>query len=320
MDRETLIGAVAEARLLGLHTVKITGGEPFLRRDILDIVAFLRKEDLQVDMETNGTLIDRAVAVQLARLGVRQVSVSIDSTDPNRHDGFRGMPGSHKGALHAISLLVQEGITTQIIMTLIRENLPEIEELAALCLAMKVPSLKINPVMPTGRGKDLHAAGENLTTEELIAVDRWLDEKVSPQYEGLDLCFDLPIALKSLKTILHKPLSECHVLNIIAILADGTISLCGIGETETGLNMGNIADDNLTDVWSRHPILVGLRRDVPRRLEGVCGCCIFKFRCRGACRAAAYTLTGKINAPFFLCQDAMEKGLFPASRLTEVQQ
>jgi len=316
VDASFIKDAVVKAKALGLNTVKITGGEPFLRKDIIEIIEFLHLQGLNIDIETNGTLLDGELVRGIVRCGVRQVSVSLDSSEPAGHDLFRGVTGSHSAALTGLKLLVENGVTVQIIMTLFRDNIAEIDKMAALAAKSGAESLKINPVMPTGRGVNIFSEGRNIPTDELIRIERRVEEELAPKYEPLDIYFDLPVALRSLKRILEKPLSECHVLNIIGILADGTISLCGIGETETELNMGNIAQDDIGEVWDNHPILSGLRRTVPSGLTGVCGLCLFKFRCQGACRASAYALTGDLTAPFFLCADAHEKGIFPPSRLT----
>jgi radical SAM protein with 4Fe4S-binding SPASM domain len=50
-------------------------------------------------------------------------------------------------------------------------------------------------------------------------------------------------------------------------------------------------------------------------LEGVCGKCIFKRTCLGMCRAVAYPRTRSFVTPFGFCQEALEKGLFPKTRL-----
>jgi hypothetical protein len=78
----------------------------------------------------------------------------------------------------------------------------------------------------------------------LIKIDRWIEEELMSKY-ATDVYFDIPIGLKSLKSIKKRQLFECNINNIIGILSDGTISLCGIGQTETELNMGNIAENDI---------------------------------------------------------------------------
>ena len=58
-----------------------------------------------------------------------------------------------------------------------------------------------------------------------------------------------------------------------------------------------------------------LRERVPNRMEGICGKCILKGVCLGACRADAFVLSGSLGTPFWICQEAYEKGLFPEQRM-----
>ena len=313
-DINVLKKTINDAKKIGLGCVKLTGGEPFLRKDILDIIQYLNEENITVDIETNGTLLNKNTVEILKDNCVKQVSVSIDSTTVLQHESFRGVTGCYHNAMRGLSLLAEHNVNTQIIMTLYKYNVSEIERLADLSSRMGINSLKINPVMPTGRGKIFFENEENIQTDELIKIDRWIEEELMSKY-SIDIYFDIPIGLKSLKSIKTRQLYECNILSIIGILSDGTISLCGIGQTETELTMGNIASNDICEVWVNNPILQKLRREIPRTLEGICSRCIFKFRCRGACRACAYALTGSLSSPFFACDDAFKKGLFLESRI-----
>ena len=314
VDLAVLTRIIAGAKGLGLGSVKLTGGEPFLRKDIVELLRSLKGEGLCIDIESNGTMIDRDMARIIKECEVRQVSVSLDSAQGVQHDKLRGMKGCHGKSLAALHYLRTERINTQVIMSLYEENIPEIEALAALCDDLEVPSFKINPVMPTGRGVKVFQRLENVDIEELIRIDRWIEADLCSKYKT-EIYFCMPIGLKSLHTVTSNPLYECHILNILGILADGTISLCGIGQTETDLNMGNIATDDLTEIWRHHPLLQKLRKETPSQLNGICGRCIFKFRCLGSCRACAYAASGDLRSPFFMCDEAYAKNLFPASRI-----
>jgi len=314
IDFAVLTRTITAAKELGLGTVKLTGGEPFLRKDIVELLRFLHGEGISIDIESNGTMIDRDTARIIKECEVRQVSVSLDSARALQHDKLRGITGCHEKSVAALHYLRAEEITTQVIMSLYEENIPEIEALAALCDDLDVPSFKINPVMPTGRGEKVFQRRENVDIEELIRIDRWIEEDLGGKYKT-EINFCMPIGLKSLQAVTRNPLYECHILNILGILADGTVSLCGIGQTETDLNMGNIAKDDLTEIWRHHPLLQKLRKETPSELGGICGRCIFKFRCLGSCRACAYAASGDLRSPFFLCDEAYEKNLFPASRM-----
>ena len=90
---------VDEGRPLGLSHVKLTGGEPFLNKDIFDIIDLLAGRSLSVSIETNGTLIDRDAAAFLGKKGVGSVSVSMDSHRASFHDAFRGVEGAFDGVV-----------------------------------------------------------------------------------------------------------------------------------------------------------------------------------------------------------------------------
>ena len=315
IDIKYLKKAIIDAKSIGLSSVKLTGGEPFLRKDILDLIDFLSLNDITVDIETNGTLLNEEIVKKLNDNSVNQVSVSLDGASEKSHESIRKVAGCYQKTLNGLALLTKSNIGTQIIMSLYEGNISDIEKLADIAARMGVGSLKINPIIPTGRGKDFFTNEENLSVEELIDIDRWIEEELSLKYDAIDIYFDIPTGLKSLKSITSLQLYECNILNIIGILANGGISLCGIGQTETGLVMGNIIRDDIRSVWSNHHLLKKLRKELPENLEGICGRCIFKFRCLGACRASAYSLTGNLNSPFFLCDEAYKNGIFPESRM-----
>ena len=304
---------VRQAKPLGLHTVKLTGGEPFLRGDVMDFVSLFHEEGLNVDIETNGILVDRSTARSLVQLGVRGISVSLDSADPRGHDRFRGVKGAFAGATKGIRNLVEEKMRTQIIMSLWRENACGIEPLARLSLELGVTLLKINPVLPIGRGNEMHQRKLTLSVEELLKTFRWAREELQPR-TGIPIHFSLPIAFHPLKEIIAGNCSDCAILNILGIAENGDISFCGIQRVRQDLVMGNVTRDRLDTLWTDHPLLQKMRDVIPSRLEGICGRCFFKKKCMGSCLACTYYLEKSLTAPYWVCQEAFEKGLFPETR------
>jgi SynChlorMet cassette radical SAM/SPASM protein ScmF len=304
---------IRQAKPLGLHTVKLTGGEPFLRNDVVDFVSLFHKEGLAVDIETNGTLVDRSTAQSLRALGVRAISVSLDSADPAPHDRFRGVKGAFEGATNGIHHLVGQGVRTQVIMSLFRGNAGQIEPLARLSVELGARLLKINPILPMGRGKTMVQGKRTLSVEELVKTSRWVKEELQPRV-NIPLHFSLPIAFRPLTEIMAGNCPECAILNILGIVANGDISFCGIQRIQKDLVMGNVRSDRLGAVWMSHPLLKAMREMIPGQLEGICGRCFFKQRCMGSCLACTYYLEKSFTAPYWFCQEAFEKGLFPRTR------
>ena len=310
---DSLKKTIVEAKELGLQSVKLTGGEPLLYEKIYELLDFLEKEDIGVIIETNGILLNARIVEKLKSCKLDQVSVSLDASTPDLHDELRGVKGSFVRTMTGLELLSRHEVGFQIIMTLYRRNSREIDGLISLSKDVGAESLKINPLLPCGRGKVIFDNAENLSPGELIQLYRLVEKKWPPNDE-IEIIFDLPIALRSIKDIKSRGIVECRILNILGILANGDYSLCGIGQTMEELRMGNIHKDSIKDVWQDNPILNDLRHDLPRRLKGVCGRCIFRFQCLGSCRANAYAMNKDLFAPYFLCQESYELGLFPDSR------
>ena len=304
---------ISEAKGLGLQSVKLTGGEPLLYQDIGELLAFLAAEGVSLSVETNGTLIDEALLNRLQSCEVNQISVSLDAADEKLHDEIRGVKGSFRRALEGLRRLTEFDFNPQIIMTLQRKNSREIGKLIQLSQGLGADSIKINPLIPCGRANDVFAQGQNLGLDELIRLYRKVNED-HPSTPDFEVLFDLPLAFRSISEIKRGGTNECHILSILGILANGDISICGIGETIDELRMGNIHKDAIQEVWLKNPVLEELRQSLPGRLQGICGRCIFKFQCLGACRANAYALTKDLYAPYFLCEAFFDAGLFPESR------
>jgi len=313
IDTEGVKELVRQAVAMGVKHIKLTGGEPFLRKDIFEILHFMKEKDIGLTIETNGTFISDKEAMELKSLNVFHISVSIDSFDSKFHDDFRGLKGSFDASTKAIKALRKAGFNPQMITSLYKENIKDVEHIAIFAESIGAGSLKLNPISAIGRGKDMDNNRQLLTIEELLELERNIDTFIQKKVK-IPILLDIPLAFKKLEYI-KKHRGICGLLNIIGILSDGTISICGIGTQVPALNMGNIRRDRLKDIWGNNKILISIREDIPDNLEGVCSKCIFKRLCLGKCRADAYYRTSKLTAPFYFCQEAYEKGLFPEVRL-----
>ncbi len=305
---------IEQGKPLGLYEMKLTGGEPFINKEIFEIIELISSENITINIETNGTLIDRDTTSFLKKKGINHISVSIDSPNASFHDTFRGKSGALHDAVSGVRHMTEEGLDVQIIMSLTTDNVKDIEDLVKMARELNAGSVKINPILPIGRGNVLTEKGKTVPVEELIELCRWMEGDLSKKY-GIETIFSLPTAFKSLRRFFGSNNSECHILNILGIIATGHISICGIGKEEPTLIMGNIREDDLGDIWKNSPILKSLREIVPKKMDGICGRCILKGVCLGACRANAFVLEGNLSAPDWICRDAYEKGLFPESRI-----
>ena len=88
----------------------LTGGEPLLRRDILEIVRRAAERGLWVVIGTNGVSITENLARRLADAGARGLSLSLDALDPDRHDRFRNVRGAWRNTVEGAEILNRTGL------------------------------------------------------------------------------------------------------------------------------------------------------------------------------------------------------------------
>lgn len=278
----------------------LTGGEPLLRADVYDIASYAASKGLTVVLGTNGTLMDEQTVSRLLASNVKGVGLSLDSSNAERHDMFRGMEGAYDKTVNAAALLRRAGMEFQIQFTATEANRREIPAMAGLAYNLGAIALNIFFLVCTGRGQQ----ATDLTPE---------------QYE------------ESLKLILHTDeeyrgkimiRARCapHILRLISSSApDGTLpagatSGCIAGKgymriSPTGHvtpcpyipvepHTPSIRKRSLKEIWEHDPVFLSLRQP---ELKGRCGQCEFSDLC-GGCRAKAYTSTKDIMAEDPWCQ------------------
>ncbi|MCX5795277.1 MAG: radical SAM protein [Elusimicrobia bacterium] len=102
------LSAAAEAlKALGVVYLSLGGGEPFLRDDLEGIVGMLGGKGFRFRVLTNGTLADEGRVRGLAAAGLREVSVSLHSLEPAKHDAIHGAAGVHGGVLKGLEVFAK---------------------------------------------------------------------------------------------------------------------------------------------------------------------------------------------------------------------
>ena len=301
-----------QAKELGLRCVKLTGGDPFLHPDILEILADLPAMGLGVRMETNGTLIGEREAKALKAANAN-FSISLDGPTPEIHDDLRNVPGSFEKTLKGMAACRAEGLRFQTICSLYRRNAELLPGMPAFVQGLGASSLKVNVIASMGRSDEMRVHGELLSLPEVLEVRSRMPESEN----GFKLYFDLPPALLPLRDIVRNGVGTCGILGILGVLHNGHAGLCGIGEHLPELDFGDLRQVSIKQVWETHPTLVTLREKLPAGLGGICGRCIFRNACLGKCVANTFHAIGKLYGAFSTCAEAEELGLFPEKYIVE---
>jgi SynChlorMet cassette radical SAM/SPASM protein ScmF len=317
---ELYCSIIKEAQPLGLAGVKLTGGEPLFHPRIQDILDFTLKENLGLIIETNGVLCTSELAKKIAEFKQVYISVSLDGVNAETHEWVRGINGCFGKTLQGIKNLVDAGLgpKLQIIMTLMPRNVDQMEDMVKLAESMGVGSVKFNLIQPAVRGKIMVEQGETLSIEEYIKLGEWVENVLSPLYRNIKIYYSHPFAFRPLSKMYGSSGSgcaTCGIKSIMGVLADGTYALCGIGENVPELTYGRAPFDKLEDVWNNSKVMNELRGHLPARLEGICSICLMKNLCLGFCIAENYNRSNNLWVPFWFCEEAYKKGLFPNNRL-----
>lgn len=308
--------------------VVLTGGDPFKRADLLELIAHGSALGLAMAVSPSGTpLATEANLAGVRAAGAGVVSFSLDGAGPDTHDAFRGVAGSFALTVAACRAARRVGLRLQVNTTLTATTVDELPETVRLVRDLDAGLWSVFFLVPTGRGRQLGALGPDEVEDvlHLLAVASstiTLKTTEAPQYRRVlhqraepsagDGAGERGPLYHRLHDRLHEALAEVppnagtvttrHAGHPVgasrrAPLAvgdgSGVVFVSHVGEVFPSgflpLSVGNVRDRSLTELYRTSPLLRALRdRDA---LGGACGRCEFRQVCGGS-RAQAYAVTG----------------------------
>lgn len=298
----------SELRRCAVMNVTLSGGEPFYRPDLREIIQGIVANRMRFSILSNGTLIDPDMAAFLASTRrCNQVQVSIDGAIDITHDAFRGK-GNFAKAVRGVKTLQQFNVPVTVRVTIHRKNVGELEAIAKLLLEeIGLPSFSTNSASPMGLCRKNAAQTQLTVPERSLAMKTLMDlteryggrisATAGPLADGRTWLEMLEVCRKNETTEGRGFLTGCSgPQQTIAVRADGAIIPClQLGH----MLLGMINKDDLIDIWQNHPDLRMLRTRslIPLSSFDFCRECPYTDHCTGNCPATAYTMTGEINHP-----------------------
>lgn len=234
---------------MGLRRVRLTGGEPLVRRDIAALVRMIAAvpgiEDIA--LSTNAVLL-ADVAQELRAAGVARLNVSLDSLVPDRVDAISRRPGSHRAIFEGLDAAEKAGFDPIKINAVIMRgrNDDEIESFAAITLE-RPWHVRFIEVMPTGDNLGI-SADEFVPAMEMLArlqAIGSLEPVAGPMGNGPATYFRFASGVGTVGVITPMSHNYCERCNRMRLTASGQLRPCLFGSIQTDLRTALRAGDRI---------------------------------------------------------------------------
>jgi 12,18-didecarboxysiroheme deacetylase len=317
-DGRALIDDLAD---FGCPVLLLSGGEPLMREDVLELAQYASRGGLRVVLSTNGTLIDREMAESLHRIGLSYVGISLDGLR-EYHDRFRCVEGAFDAAMAAVRHCREVGLKVGLRFTIHKGNASQIASIFDLVEEEGIPRICFYHLVYAGRGSRL--VDEDLSHEETrAALDLIMDRTKRLHSRGrsvevltVDNHADGPYVY--LRLLREDPERAKEVLKLLR-MNQGNSSGHGIGciswngdvhadQFWRHLSFGNVRRRDFSEIWmDPSKDLLQALKDKRPHLKGRCAQCQWLDVCGGNFRVRAEAVTGDLWAPDPACYLADEE-------------
>jgi len=294
-----------ELEELKVFRIRISGGEPFVRKDIYELMDYMQEKHFWIDINTNATLIDEEGARRIGRYPkVGNIMVSLDGSNEKVYEMLRGK-GTWKKAVKGIENLIRyNGRRVSFYCTVTKYNVDDIENMIELVKSWgQTGGIKFNFIIPGGNA-DIFFKYISLNDKErrdLINRTPELKEKYGNLISGT--IFDsyymfkrIEENYKKFKDKMKEPayITGCGtVRNEVTVRFEGNVTPC---DRLSHMVCGNILEQSLKDIWLHSPVLNEFRKRLDMTLDDFeeCRDCEYKYFCTGGCPAVSMSFRNTI--------------------------
>jgi radical SAM protein with 4Fe4S-binding SPASM domain len=293
----------------GVKFIIFSGGEPLTRKDLFDIASKCKELGIITYLSTNGLYIGKNNAKKIIDT-FNYIGISIDGSEET-HDHFRGLKGSFKESMKAVTLLNSFNDTkVGIRFTITKETYNDLKFIFELAESENIPKIYISHLVYSGRGLD--NLEMDLTKEQRRDAVEYILDKAFEYYEnGTDIEIvtgnmeqDAILFLEKfakkyphLKDEMHSRLiswgGNSAGRKLLNIDSEGNVK----PDPFFPSIIGNILNEDFSDIWTNKPIeLLEKLRVHPRDINGKCKECNYLDVCNGGSRSRAYAIYGDMWA------------------------
>lgn len=294
----------------GAPVMLFSGGEPLVRRDLVELARHATQKGMRAVISTNGTLITKEKAKELKEVGLSYVGISLDGMEAV-HDHFRGVPGAFRKAIQGIENCQAEGLKVGLRFTINKRNAGEVPGIFGLLRDLEVPRACFYHLVYSGRGSELikedldhtetralldlimdetRACFEAGTPKEILTVDNHADGP----YVWMRLKQEDPKRAEDVFELLQFNEGNSTGRGIGCISWDGNVHADQFWRQHV---FGNVLQRPFSQIWDDPDIeLLHKLKDKKPHVKGRCARCRFLNICGGNFRARAEAYYGDIWA------------------------
>lgn len=306
LSTEEIYRVMDELKAFNVPVLILSGGEPMLHPDILEIAGRAKERGFYVGLSSNGTLIDNTNINSLVNLDLDYLGISIDGMKET-HDKFRRRAGAFDEAVRGVELCQSHGIRVGLRFTLTQDNHRDLPQLLQLMRELDIDKFYLSHLNYAGRGNknrtdDAHHA---ITRDAVtLLIENCLqDIRAGRHTEFVTGNNDADGVLLNQWVKRNMP-DKAKQMNKMLVNWGGNSSGINIANIDNLGNvhpdtmwwdytLGNIRERSFSDIWNdtSEPLMHGLKQH-PRPLKGRCAACAHQNICGGNSRTRAWQLTG----------------------------
>lgn len=331
MDLKLIDSIFKQFEDMHVHVVRITGGEPFARKDICLILEMAHKYSFLLCINTNGTLINEEILLKLKHPQIVSVAVSLDAGNETIHNRIRGRKDAFSNTTSNIAQLVKtlsnDIVSTTYTLTALNADIITLKETIEYNKSLGINKMSLQMMAPVGRGvrnNNINMSYEQWKQIFLFVTEYKLREKefeikINPMNEA-DICWEYYFPLKQseqmylLESIWNQKQDTEQEMKyiscvaghyVIAVSADGKVYPCELMMGNPELCVGDLNVDLFKEIWNNSEILNEIHNIEMKDLTSECVNCTLTF-CGGGCRAVAYASNHNLYSCDVRCPNTMK--------------
>ncbi len=278
-----------EAAALGVLHIHLSGGEPPLRHDLVDLVAHCAKLGLYTNLITSGVGVTRARLEALSEAGLDHVQLSVQAAEAKTADHIGGFAKGHGQKIAFAAWVVELGLPLTINAVIHRGNIAQVGDMIELALTLGAKRIEIAHAQYYGWAQLNRAA--------LIPSREQADASlalVADARERLKGRLVIDLVLPDYYSDYPKPCTGGWGRRTFNVTPAGKVMPCHAAATIPNLQFWSVHDHSLADIWWHSPAFNAFRGT--SWMPEPCRSCDRKERDWGGCRCQALALTGDAAA------------------------